>query len=157
MLSPPVVHARDLDPACVCSWVGDSDSESCQGSRLVDSVGLLVEFPSPQGLQSFPKLFPKGPWPPSNLMVWVAASVLVSCCVESVRGQLCKASDCKNNRWAGLLSLASVEEDVPTLEETWCARVGEYSGPTLSEEKERRNREGSLWEGDQEGVSLWCK
>jgi hypothetical protein len=39
-----------LGPALVCSLVGGSVSESPQESRLVDSVGLLMEFlstPSP--------------------------------------------------------------------------------------------------------------
>jgi hypothetical protein len=47
-------------PACVCSLVGGSVSESPQGSGLVDSVGLPVLFgilnPSPNSSASFPEL-----------------------------------------------------------------------------------------------------
>ena len=39
-----------LDPACVCSLVGDSVSESPQRSRLVETVGFPVESLFPQGL-----------------------------------------------------------------------------------------------------------
>jgi hypothetical protein len=40
------VSARGLEPAHVCSLVGGSVSGSSQGSRLVDTVGLLVGLPS---------------------------------------------------------------------------------------------------------------
>jgi hypothetical protein len=43
----------------VCSLVGGSVSESPQWSRLVDSVGLPVEFLSPSGSPVFPVRVPK--------------------------------------------------------------------------------------------------
>jgi hypothetical protein len=44
--------ARASVPARVCSLLGGSVSESSQGSRLVDTVGFPVGFPSPLGLHS---------------------------------------------------------------------------------------------------------
>lgn len=118
MMSRP--NPMCLEPQSSLWMLGESDSESCQASRLVDSIDLPVEFPSPQGLQSFRQLFHKCLWPPSNLMLWIAASVSVICRVESLRGQLYKAVVCKRNR-TGLPSLASVRENASALEETWCA------------------------------------
>jgi hypothetical protein len=45
--------ARSLGPACECSLVGGSVTESCQGFRLVGSIGLPVEFLSPSGLSVY--------------------------------------------------------------------------------------------------------
>ena len=47
-----------LFKSCVYSLIGGSVSESFQGSWLVDSVGLPVEFLFPSGLQSFPLTLP---------------------------------------------------------------------------------------------------
>jgi hypothetical protein len=41
--------AKGLGPACVCSFDDGSVSESPQGSRLADSVGLSVKLLSPSG------------------------------------------------------------------------------------------------------------
>jgi hypothetical protein len=53
------ICARGLLLVCLCSLVDGSVSESSQRSRLVDSVGLPVEFLSPSGLSIFPQLFHK--------------------------------------------------------------------------------------------------
>lgn len=45
-------------PAYACSLAGDPVSNSSQELRLVDSVGLPVNFLSPQGFQSFLPAFP---------------------------------------------------------------------------------------------------
>lgn len=42
-------YARALSSAHVCYLIGGSVSESSQGSRLIDSVGLPVGVPSPSG------------------------------------------------------------------------------------------------------------
>jgi hypothetical protein len=47
--------------------IGGSVSESSQGSRLVDCVGLPVEFLPLEGLQSFPQHVHKNPRPLSNV------------------------------------------------------------------------------------------
>jgi hypothetical protein len=60
-----------------------------QRSRLVDSVGLLVEFLFPLGPQSFLLFFHKSPQAPSTVWPWVSASVWVSCWVEPLRWQSC--------------------------------------------------------------------
>jgi hypothetical protein len=48
------ICAWGLFPAPVCPLVGGSDSESSQESRLVDPVGLPVEFPSLSGPSILP-------------------------------------------------------------------------------------------------------
>lgn len=55
-----------LGSASVCSLVGGLVSESPQGSRLVGSVDLPVEFQFASGPQSFPQLFHESPQVPSN-------------------------------------------------------------------------------------------
>ena len=53
--------------APVCSLIGGSVSESFQGTRFVDSIGLPVEFPSTFVLRSFPWLFHRCTQPLSNV------------------------------------------------------------------------------------------
>jgi hypothetical protein len=48
------ICAGGLSLAHVCSLVGGSVSGRFQGSRLVDTVGLPMGLPSPEGLRSFP-------------------------------------------------------------------------------------------------------
>lgn len=55
------ICAVALGPAHTHSLVGDSVSVSPQGSRLVDSVGLPVEFLSPLGPAILPQLFHRVP------------------------------------------------------------------------------------------------
>ena len=56
-----LICAGDLDPAHACSLVGDSISGSPQGSRLVDSVGLLVESLSPPAPSIMSSTLPTAP------------------------------------------------------------------------------------------------
>ena len=84
--------------ACVSSLVNASFSGSSQGFRLVDSVGLLVEFLTPSGHSILPQLFHKTPWPLLNVWPWVFSSVSVSGWAEPLREQLCQASVCKHSR-----------------------------------------------------------
>jgi hypothetical protein len=51
------ICAGGLGPVCACSLIGDSVSENSQESRLLDSVGLPVEFLSPLG----PAILPSTP------------------------------------------------------------------------------------------------
>ena len=78
----------NLGSAHVGSLVGGSVSESPQGSRLVDSVGLPVEFLPPLRLQYFPQLLHKSPRTPSNVGLWVSVSVSVRCWLAPLRGHL---------------------------------------------------------------------
>jgi hypothetical protein len=58
------IRAQGLGPVYACSLVGGSVSESSQGSRFVDSIGLTVEFLSPSGPSILPQNFQ-----PQNLLV----------------------------------------------------------------------------------------
>jgi hypothetical protein len=69
-------EGQAVGPALVCSLVGCSLSGSPHWSRLVDSVGLLVEFLSPLGSQSFLERFHK-----TSLAQSISASVSVRCCM----------------------------------------------------------------------------
>ena len=75
--SAPVVgdlhEDQAANPACVYSSVGGSVSETPQGSRLVDSVGLPVEFLSP--LETKILFFHKSPQALSTVWLWMSASV----------------------------------------------------------------------------------
>ena len=66
------------------SLVGSLVSESPQGCRLVDSVGLFVESLSSLSPLILPQIILR---PPSNVWLWVSASVSVRCWVESFQGQ----------------------------------------------------------------------
>lgn len=52
------VHG-DLGPALIYSFVDRSVSGNCQGSRLVDYIGLLMESLSLPDLSILPLIFPE--------------------------------------------------------------------------------------------------
>ena len=79
-------YAGVLGPTCVCTLVGGLVSESPQGPRLVDSVVLSVELPSPLGPSIPPTPLPKDFLSWYNVWLWVFASVSVSCWVKPLRG-----------------------------------------------------------------------
>ena len=67
-----ILCREGLGPALVCSLIGGSDSGRAQGSRLVDSVGLLVESLCPPVPQSFPQLFHNIPELHLTFWLWVS-------------------------------------------------------------------------------------
>ena len=82
--------AGSLSPSGICSFVGDSVSESPLQFRLGGSAGLPVEFPSPSGASTLPpQLFHKTPQGLSNVWLWASASVLGNCWVEPLKEQSC--------------------------------------------------------------------
>jgi hypothetical protein len=58
------IYSVGLSPPCLCFFVGGSVAEREQGSRLVDSVGLLWSFFPLQSPQSFSQLFHNRSQPP---------------------------------------------------------------------------------------------
>ena len=64
-----------LFPACVFSFVGGSDSESCQESRFVGSLGLHVKFPSISGSSIITPMLP-----------WVSLVSVVMCLFSVAAG-----------------------------------------------------------------------
>jgi hypothetical protein len=54
------IHARHLCPSCICYLVGGSVSESSQGSRLLDFVGLPMKFLSSSRPSILHQTFPEG-------------------------------------------------------------------------------------------------
>jgi hypothetical protein len=93
-----------LGPVHACSLVSCSVSGSPQGSMLVDMVDFLW---SPYPLwahKSFPQLFHKTPRAPSNIWLWISASVSIGSWVEPLRGQLCYVPVCKHSRVSFIVS-----------------------------------------------------
>ena len=83
---PSATYVVDL-PASQCMLlVGGSVSEIPQRFRLVNSVGLPMEFRFPFGPQSFLQFFHKIPFALSSIWLRVSDSVSVSSWVEPPRG-----------------------------------------------------------------------
>ena len=76
-------------PACVCSLVGGSISESLLGSGLVDSEGLLIDFLFLQRPSILSPTLLKYSLSPVQYRLWVSAYVSVRCWMETLRGQWC--------------------------------------------------------------------
>jgi hypothetical protein len=81
--------ARGLVPILVCPLVGSLNFWELPGVEVCWLLVFLWGYHLLQGLPSFPNLFWKCFWPPSNVGLCVSASVSVHCWVEPVRGQLC--------------------------------------------------------------------
>jgi hypothetical protein len=91
--------------ACLCTLVGGPFSKSSQGSRLVGSFDLSVEFLPPSG----PSILHQTP---STVWLWVSPSVSVSCWVEPLKGQLCSAPVCKHYRISLILLVLAHDMDL---------------------------------------------
>lgn len=61
-----------------------SASGNSQEYRIIDNVGLPVGLPSVLSLT-----LPQDLQPPSNICLWVSASISISCWIELLSGLLC--------------------------------------------------------------------
>jgi hypothetical protein len=69
------------------------------GSRLFDSIGLLVEFLSTLGFPHLPSIFShKSLQAPSTLWLWVSSTVWLTFCVKPLTGQLSETPVSKHDR-----------------------------------------------------------
>ena len=84
-------------PAHACFLLGASVSGRPQGFRLVDFIGLPVEFLSYLESSSFSQLFCKSSQAQSSVCMWLSKPLSIGCCVESLQGQLCYVPDCNYN------------------------------------------------------------
>ena len=107
--------AGSLCPASVCSLVGGSVSVSPHGSRLVDSVCLLVVSLTPPPCSILSLFFHKVTWALVDVLQWVSASsssVSICCWMKPHRRQLCYASVCKHCRVSEVDSLSWDESKI---------------------------------------------
>jgi hypothetical protein len=102
LLGKPPPRTVQLLGTHVCYiWSGGSRSSLCmlfgwwfslwelQRSRLIDPVGLPMEFLTLLGPTVLPSISSMSPQGPSTVWLWVSASVWVSCWVKPLRGQPC--------------------------------------------------------------------
>ena len=71
-----------LGPVHVCSLVGVSVSVRPYGSRLVDSVGLLVMSLTRPAHSIFLSTLPQGSLSSASVWLWVSASVSINFCMK---------------------------------------------------------------------------
>lgn len=83
-----------------CLWFSLQEHSRVQLTLVV----FLYSFRFLLGSSIPPQLFHKTPQAPSNVWLWVSASVLVSCWVAPLTGQLYQALVCKNNRVSLIVS-----------------------------------------------------
>ena len=124
-----------MSPAVICSSVGGSVSESCQGFRLVDSVGLPVEFLSCSGPSILLPIFHKSP------DLWPVFGCGICICFCQLLGRASQRTVMLSSCLQAHLTIMML----PTLQKLDAPELGGYS-------QRRGVGEEGLWEG---GTRRW--
>ena len=98
------ICVRGLVSAGVCCLVGSSESERCQGFRLVETAGLPMGFASSSASSSRSLCQPQGSL---TLVHWLGVSICI--CLDQLlvgllRGQPCQAPVCKHTIASAIVS-----------------------------------------------------